>query len=68
MKNMEGEEEDGTDSDCKLCLHYSFADCLVVACFSAYFSVLDNNFLVLGIPFPVWILCPKVWRVFFRLR
>ena len=25
MKNMEGEEEDGTDSDCKLCLHYLFA-------------------------------------------
>ena len=24
MKNMEG-EEDGTDSDCKLCLHYLFA-------------------------------------------
>ena len=38
MKNMEGEEEGScrmgqwitTDSDCKLCLHYSFAYCLLV--------------------------------------
>lgn len=39
MKNMDGEEEEGscrmgqwitTDSDCKLCLHYSFAYYLVV--------------------------------------
>ena len=35
MKNMEG-EEDGTDSDCKLCLHYSFADCLVVSSLIIY--------------------------------